>query len=77
MAVRTTIYLDEKLINRLRRLLPPRHLNRFVNEALAEKVAALERAETERLMKEGYLAVEDERSELGRDWEVVDTVPSA
>ena len=41
MAMRTTIYVDESLIARLRRFVPSRGLNRFVNEALAEKVAAL------------------------------------
>jgi predicted transcriptional regulator len=72
VSVRTTVYLDDELVRRLKRLLPPRRLNRLVNEALAEKVEALERAELEQAMKEGYLATERGRAELSRDWETVD-----
>ncbi|MBI3979235.1 MAG: hypothetical protein HY331_13715 [Chloroflexi bacterium] len=72
MGVRTTIQLDEELLARLRRLLPPRSLNRFINEAVAEKVAELERQRIEQAMKEGYLATQDERVEVDRDWQVVD-----
>jgi hypothetical protein len=72
MPTRITVYLDEELLARLRRLLPPRHLNRFVNEAVAEKVAALERTEAE-AMRQGYLATRRERAALNEDWQVIDT----
>ncbi len=72
MPVRTTVYVDEELLGRARRLVPPRHLNRLINEALAEKVEALERREVERAMKEGYVATDTERAELSRDWEAAD-----
>jgi hypothetical protein len=72
MAVRTTIQLDEALVKRLREMVPPRGLNRFINETLAEKVESLERKRIEELMKEGYLATRDDRDELNVDWEVVD-----
>ena len=42
------------------------------NEALAEKIELVERAELERAMREGYLATRTERAELNRDWAVVD-----
>lgn len=73
MSVRTTIYLDEHLLERMKRLLPPRQLNRFVNDVLAEKVDTLERAEIEKAMREGYVAVDRERQDLEKDWEVVET----
>ena len=73
MSVRTTIYLDERLLERIKRLLPPRQLNRFVNEALAEKVDMLERTAIETAMRDGYLVVDRERRELEKDWEVVET----
>jgi hypothetical protein len=47
-------------------------LNRFVQETLAEKVAALERAQIMAEMREGYVATRADREELNRDWEVVD-----
>jgi len=71
--MRTTIYLNETVHAQLRRLVPPRGLNRFVNEALAEKIAALEQTQLEQEMKEGYLAVRAERAVLNQDWDRVDT----
>ena len=72
MAVRTTVHLDDALLARARRFVPPRGLNRFINEALAEKLDALEREQVEGAMREGYLATRDDRSELDADWQVVD-----
>lgn len=42
MAKRTTVYLDEELVARLRRVIPPRGLNRFINGALAEDWRAVD-----------------------------------
>lgn len=42
MSVRTTVQIDEEVFDRLRRLVPPRGLSRFINEAVAEKVEAME-----------------------------------
>lgn len=68
---RTTIYLDDAVRERLQYLIPPRKLNRFINEAIAEKVAALEQQQLEHAMKEGYLATNEDRTALDRDWEAV------
>lgn len=38
--MRTTVYLDIDLNARLRRLIQPRGLNRFINEAMAARVEA-------------------------------------
>lgn len=73
MAVRTTIQLDDALAARVRSLVPPRRLNRFINEALSEKVEALERERIEAAMKEGYLSVRQNRAELNMEWAVLDT----
>lgn len=70
--MRTTIQLDPELAERMRRFTRPRGVNRFVAEAVAAKVAELERAELEREMIEGYLATREDRDELNADWEVVD-----
>ena len=72
MPVRTTIYLDDNLALRLQNVVPPRGLNRFVNEVLAQKIAEIERQAIEQAMKEGYIAAAREHDELSRDWEVVD-----
>ena len=69
--VRTTIYLEDELDQRLRRLVPPRGLNRFINQAVDEKLAAIERRAIREAMREGYLASAEEQSEIDRDWEIV------
>ncbi|HWE61954.1 MAG TPA: hypothetical protein VHB98_09595 [Chloroflexota bacterium] len=71
--MRTTVYLDEELHARLRQVVPARGLNRFISEAVVEKLQALERQQIEQAMKEGYLATRDDRAELSEDWGVVDT----
>ncbi len=70
--MRTTIYLDDTLDARLRQLVPGRGLNRFIAEAVAEKVLALEKERIEQAMKEGYQAIAVERAQLDEDWMVVD-----
>ena len=65
--------LDEELLLRLREFVPQRRLSRFINETLAEKLAALERQRIEEEMKEGYIATRQDRDELAEDWKVVDT----
>jgi hypothetical protein len=72
MTLRTTIYLDEAVINQLRRFIPPRGLSQLVNELLQQKVADLEKAEIEAQMTEGYLAVREERVALNEDWQLLD-----
>ena len=72
MTTRTTIYLDETLLDRVRRFVSPRGLSSLVSELLDEKVRQLERAEIEAAMREGYLATNGERRELNADWQVVD-----
>ena len=46
-------------------------MDRFMNEAIAEKLAALEQQQLEQAMKEGYLATNDDRIALDRDWDAV------
>jgi len=70
--MRTTIYLDDKLDARLRQLIAGRGLNRFIADAVAEKVSALEKERIEQAMKEGYQATAVERTPLDEDWAVVD-----
>lgn len=72
MTVRTTIHLDERVLERLGPFVPPRGLSRFINEVMAEKLAALERQRLEADMGEGYLATREDRAELNVDWSVVD-----
>ena len=73
MAVRTTIQLDETLLQRVRQLVPARGLNRFINEAVEEKTRAVERLRIEEAMREGYIATRGDRAELNEDWSAVDT----
>jgi hypothetical protein len=72
MPTRTTVYLDEALVLRARRLVPARGLSQLVNDLLAERVAQLEQAELEAQMREGYIATRQERQELHADWQAID-----
>jgi Arc/MetJ family transcription regulator len=69
---RTTIYLDDTLRAHLERVVPARGKNRFINEAVREKLAAVERHELEQALREGYLATQTDRASLNDDWQAVD-----
>jgi metal-responsive CopG/Arc/MetJ family transcriptional regulator len=72
MPVRTTVHLEERLAEKVRRLAPSRGVNRFINEAVAEKVEAIERQELGAAMIEGYIATNKDRDQIMADWEAVD-----
>ena len=72
MGVRTTIQIDDALMERVRRIVPPRGFNQFVNEALAARADAVERERLEREMMEGYIATREDRRALNLDWQIVD-----
>jgi hypothetical protein len=73
MPVRTTVHLEDEVFARVRQIVPPRGLSRFINETLAEKLDELERERIEQAMKEGYLATREDRAELNADWGIMDT----
>lgn len=70
--MRTTVHIEDDLLGRARRFVPGRGLSRLVNEALSEKLAALERRQIEEAMKEGYLATQEDRAVLNEAWGAVD-----
>lgn len=72
MTTRTTVYLDESLLTRLRQFVPPRGLSPLINNLLSEQAARFEQAEIEAAMREGYLVTRQERLELNAEWQVVD-----
>jgi metal-responsive CopG/Arc/MetJ family transcriptional regulator len=72
MATRTTVYLDESLLEQVRRFVPSRGLSSLVSELLSERVRQLEQAEMEAAMREGYLATRNERQALNTDWQALD-----
>jgi predicted transcriptional regulator len=72
LLVKTTVYLDDELAQRLKELVPPRKLNRFINEAVADKAEQLEEERLNALLREGYLATRDEDPELIADWSTLD-----
>ncbi len=73
MPTRTTIYLDESLLERVRRFISPRGLSSLVGELLDERVRQLEQGEIEAAMREGYLATRNERQALNADWQALDS----
>ena len=72
MGIRTTIQIDDLLMERVRKIVPPRGFNQFVNEALAARADAIEREALEREMMEGYIASREDRRDLNRDWKGID-----
>ena len=72
MTPRTTIYIDEALLDRIRRFIPSRGLSPLVSELLDERVRQLEQEELEAALREGYLATKSERRMLNNDWQTVD-----
>lgn len=56
MSLRTTIYLDEGVVERVRHHIPQRALRQLINDLLQQKAAELEEAEIAAQMREGYLA---------------------
>lgn len=72
MSIRTTIHLDEELYVKLKRFIAPRGMSQFVNEILWEKIQQLENPDIETAMKEGYLAIKEDRAILNQEWQTVD-----
>lgn len=72
MTLRTTVYLNEGVAERVRRFIPQRGLSQLINDLLEQKVVELEQAEIERQMCEGYLAVREDRKMLNEEWQIID-----
>lgn len=71
MAVRTTVVLEDAVIKRIKTLVPPRQLSRFINTTLAEKLQEMVKQELSEWMKQGYIATRKERERYNKEWEVV------
>ncbi len=72
MTLRTTIYLDDDVVKRVRRYIPQRGLSQLVNDLLQRKVADLEQSEIEAQMRDGYLATREDRALLNAEWQRID-----
>jgi metal-responsive CopG/Arc/MetJ family transcriptional regulator len=74
MRRRIILSLDEALIQRAEQLLPPGRLSELINALLSEWLIKQEQAEVQAQMREGYLAVREERQELNEEWQAIDGV---
>ncbi len=72
MMTKTTIFVNEELLQRVQRFVPLDDLSQLVSELLDERVRQLEQAEVEAAMREGYLVTRSERRVLQLDWQVLD-----
>jgi hypothetical protein len=61
MRRRIILSLDESLIQRAEQILPPGRLSDLINALLSEWLIKQEQAKVEAQMREGYLAVREER----------------
>ncbi len=66
--------VEESLIQRAEQHLPPGQLSDLINALLSEWLIKQEGAEIEAQMREGYLAVRNERQELNEEWQTIDGV---
>jgi hypothetical protein len=74
MRRRIILSLDEASIQRAEQLLPPGRLRELINALLSEWLIKQEQAEVQAQMREGYLAVREERQELNEEWQAIDGV---
>jgi hypothetical protein len=72
MATRTTVQIADDLHQRLVRAVEPRGINRFVNQAIAARLDAIEREQLEAALRDGYIASARGGGDVARDWESVD-----
>lgn len=72
MTTRTTITIDEALLQRVHRFISPNDLSLLVCQLLDEKVRQLEQEELEPALREGYLATTSERPMAYDDWQTMD-----
>ena len=72
MAARTTIYVEDALLSRVRQYVPARGLSPLINDLLRQHIDRLEQSELAARMREGYQATRSERQELNRDWQALD-----
>jgi hypothetical protein len=72
MTIPITVHLDDRVLERARRLVPPLGLDQLINQALRDKVEDLERRELEAKLREGYIAVREERDKLAQDWDAIE-----
>ncbi|MCE7874207.1 hypothetical protein DYH09_28075 [bacterium CPR1] len=73
MATRTTVYLDEDLLNRARNFLDPRGLSRWINDLIRERVVELERLQTKERLRAAYLAKNQDDQADAEDWGPLET----
>ena len=74
MRRRIVLSVDESLIQRAEQRLAPGQLSDLINALLSEWLIKQEGAEIEAQMREGYLAVREERQELNKEWQAIDVV---
>jgi hypothetical protein len=70
VTTKTTIYLDEALLQRMAYYVPLHDLSALVSELLEQRVQLLEM--TDATMREGYFATRRQRRALNADWQTVD-----
>lgn len=71
MAVKVNFTLPEDLVVRLKECVKNRERSAFVAEAVREKLAALERAQLERDLIEGYQVTAAEGAAINAEWEAI------
>lgn len=69
--MRTTVVLEDAVIKRIKTLVPPHRLSRFINTTLAEKLQEMEKQELSERMKQGYIDTRKERDRSNKEWEVL------
>ena len=70
--VKLNITLPKGLVNAVNRMTEPRKRNRFVADAVRQKIELKEKEEMEKLLEQGYRAAAKESLALTKEFESVD-----
>ncbi len=69
---RLNVRVPFDMVEEIEKLSGPRQRNKFIVEAIRDRIAAIKREQLALLMKEGYQARSDEAAELAREFEPLD-----
>ena len=70
--VKLNITLPKGLVNAVNRMTEPRKRNRFVADAVRQKIELKEKEEMEKLLEQGYQAAAKESLALTKEFEIAD-----
>ena len=72
ISARMSLKVPLDIMEEIEKLSGPRQRNKFIVEAIRDRIEAIKREQLALLMKEGYLARSDEAADLAKEFEPLD-----